>query len=156
MIGRNAEANKLIEDPRSVELLPPPYLIRDWRKLAKGQLALSEGRLEDTVELLGTETLYLSTSAPHAHQFAMHSLARAYKGLGQTEAAIKTLEDNRAQGPTTIFTPGATWIWSHSQVMLYELYRDSGQMTEAASVAAELRELLQLADEDHPFLQVLD
>jgi len=156
LTGRNEEASELIEDPRSAELLPPPYLIRDWRNLARGQLALSEGRLESAVDLLGSETLYLSTSAPHAHQFAMHSLAVAYKGQGQVEAAIKTLEANRKQGPTTIFTPGATWIWLHNQVMLYELYRDSGQMSEAASVAAQLRELLQLADEDHPFLLALE
>ena len=156
MTGRNAEASALIEDPRSAELLPPPYLIRDWRKLARGQLALSEGRYEDAVELLGSETLYLSTSVPHAHQFAMLALAHAHRALGEVDAAIKTLEFNRAQGPTTIFAPGATWIWLHNQVMLYELYRDSGQTVEAASVAAELRELLKLADEDHPFLQALD
>jgi tetratricopeptide (TPR) repeat protein len=156
LAGRLEEAQALIEDPRAVELLPPPFMERDWRKFAMGQLALAEGRFELAVDLLSTETMMLFISAPHAHQLAMHSLARAYLGLGQPDKAIDTLEFVKRQRLITIIEPGATWFWLRNQVLLYQLYRDTGDAIRAASLAEELRETLRMADRGHPFLQVLE
>ena len=33
--GHVEQARALIDDPRAVELVPPPYGIRDWKKLAR-------------------------------------------------------------------------------------------------------------------------
>ena len=155
MAGRNEEARQIIADPRTVDRLPPPFQERDWRNLATGWLALAEGRYQEALERIGDSLYFLHFSAHHAHQLAMHGMARAYLGMGQAEAAMETLESTRVQGPLTIFEPGATWFWLHNQVLLHDLYAESGQNAEANAIAAELRELLQLADPDHPFLQGL-
>ena len=156
MAGRNEEARRMIDDPRSVETLRPPYMERDWRALAEGQVALSDGRFEEAVQLLSANSFYLSISARHAYQFSMHSLARAYIGLGQTDEAIETLELARRQGALTIFEPGAGWFWQRNLVLLHKIYHDSGLSAQAANVEAELRDLLQLSDAGHPFLQALE
>jgi tetratricopeptide (TPR) repeat protein len=156
LAGRVGEARMLIEDPRAVEYVPPPFMQRDWRKFAKGHLALAEGRFTEAVELLGTETMMLFISAPHAHQLAMNSLARAYLGLGQQAKAIETLEQARPRGILTIVEPGATWFWLRNQVLLYRLYRDTGDTTRAEIMAGELHEALRQADDGHPFLLVLE
>ena len=145
----------LIEDPGAVELLNPPYMERDWRNFARGLLALAEGRFEQAIDLLSTDTMMLFISAPHAHQLAMQSLARAYLGLGQSDKAIDTLESVRQQGPLTIIEPGTTWFWLNNQVLLYQLYRETGNVIKAEGVAADLHETLRLADAGHPFLQAL-
>lgn len=155
MAGRSEEARRIIEDPRTVELLTPPYQERDWRNLATGWLDLAEGRYQEALDRFSPSLFYLNISARHADQLAMHGLARAYLGAGRTESAIETLESTRRQRPLTIFEPGATWFWLHNQVLLHDLYADSGQEAKANAIAAELRELLQLADPAHPFLQRL-
>jgi hypothetical protein len=85
----------------------------------------------------------------------MHGLARAYLGLEQIERALATLESTRAQGPLTVFEPGATWFWMRNQVLLHKLYIEAGRTAEAASVAEELTSMLRLADPEHPFLSAL-
>jgi tetratricopeptide (TPR) repeat protein len=156
MTGKTERARALIEDPRSAEALPPPYLVRDWHNLANGQLALAEGQLERAVELLSRETRILFISAPYAHQFGMNSLARAYLSLDQVEQAIETLEFVRRQKPVTIIDAGAQWFWQRNMALLYEIYRDRGETAKMLSVADELREVLSLADEGHPFLQRIE
>jgi tetratricopeptide (TPR) repeat protein len=155
MAGRTDEARRLIDDPRTADLLHPAYKERDWRNLADGWLALAEGRYQEAKDRLGADPFYLNFSARHADQLAMHGLARAYLGLGQADEAIKTLESTWAQGPLTIFEPGAAWFWMRNQVMLHRLYVDSGRDAEAAVIAAELGRMLTLADADHPFLSAL-
>jgi tetratricopeptide (TPR) repeat protein len=86
----------------------------------------------------------------------MNSQSRAYAELGQYAEAIETLETVARQKPLTIFEPGATWMWQRNQLYLHELYLQAGRPDSAARVEAELREVLQLADADHPFLQALE
>lgn len=155
MAGRNDEARKIIDDPRTADLLHPAYKESEWRNLAEGWLALSEGRYQEAVDRLGADPFYLNFSARHADQLGMHGLARAYLGLEQIERALATLESTRAQGPLTVFEPGATWFWMRNQVLLHKLYIEAGRTAEAVSVAEELTRMLRLGDSEHPFLSAL-
>ena len=156
LAGQTERAMDMINDPVAVEQLSPPYQVRSWNNLVRGQAALAEGRLEDAVNLLGDDPFLLNISDKSAHLFAMHSLAQAYQGLGETERAIETLEMARLQKPMAIFELGGIWMWLRNQVLLHGLYRKSEQTMAAAEVEAELREVLKMADEDHPFLLALE
>jgi tetratricopeptide (TPR) repeat protein len=154
--GRPELSRRLIEDPRAVELLPPPFVEKDWRNFAMGHLAMAEGELERAADLLKKDNLILFVTAPHAHQLAMNTLAKVLLDLGQDEEAIHFLEAVRLRKQLTIPEPGATWLWMRNMLLLCEIYRDQGEDTKMASVAAELRELLSIADEGHPFLLALE
>ncbi len=151
--GQLEKASEMIEDPRSIQNLPPPFAYRDWKNLARGQLALAEGRLQDAVSLLSTDTMILNISAKYPHLFAMHSLAQAYERLGEPAQSIETLETASLQKPLTIYYTAGTWMWLRNQYYLQQLYTKTGQPEAAARVQDELREVLQLADSGHPFLQ---
>jgi tetratricopeptide (TPR) repeat protein len=150
--GRIELARQLIEDPRAVESLPPPFVEKDWRNFALGHLALAEGRAEQAIELLQQDDLILFVTAGHAHQLAMNSLAHAFLKAGRPEEAIATLEAVRKRRYLTITEPGATWFWMRNMVLLYEMYRDVGNEARMEAVATELEGPLSLAEDDHPFL----
>ena len=156
LAGQTKRALEVVKDPVAAERVPPPYQIRSWKNLVRGQIALSEGRLEEAISLLGEDTFLLNITHKPAHLFAMHSLAQAYEGLGDNKRAIETLEMARLQKPLTIYELGATWMWLRNQVLLRELYVKIGQSTATADIEAELRDILQLADDDHPFLLALE
>ena len=118
LAGQTENASMLIEDPASAEALGPPFLVRDWANLARGQLALADGDFETAIELLSTETRILFISAPHAHQFGLRSRALTHLGNDQVKEAIETLEFQRRQKPATILDPGATWFWQSSMVLV--------------------------------------
>ena len=153
LAGQTERAAVILADPAAAERLPPPYQVRSWNNLVRGQIALSEGRLEDAVTLLGEDTILLNISHRSEHLFAMHSLAQAHKGLGDVDRAIEILETARLQKPLAIYELAGAWMWLRNQVLLRELYMETGRSSAAADIEAELRDVLQLADDDHPFLR---
>jgi tetratricopeptide (TPR) repeat protein len=154
--GQTDRAAVAIEDPRARDYLPPPFMYRDWKNFAKGQLALAEGRLEEAIELLSADAMMLNISAKHAHLFAMHSLASAYEGLGRVEEAIQILEAAHLQKPLTIFSPAATWFWLRNAYYLQKLYVKTGRSGQAEDIHSELRNVLIMADPEHPYLRPLE
>lgn len=156
MAGQEDKARAIIDNPRTAQNLFLPHLKRHWEHAALGQLALSEGRWEESVALFADYSMILNVLAKDFHLFAMHSMAQAYVALGRTGLAIDVLETARRQKNLTVFDPGATYMWQRNQVYLHELYRAEGRYSEAQYVAMELRDALRAADANHPFLSVLD
>jgi tetratricopeptide (TPR) repeat protein len=156
LAGQTERAMNIVNDPGVEERAPRYYQIRMLKNLIRGQVALTEGRLEDAVRFLDDDSYLLNISNKPAHMFAMHALAEAYEGLGETDKAIETLEMARLQKLLTIYEFGGAWMWLRNQVLLYELYNVVGRTAAASDVAAELRDVLQLADRDHPFLMALE
>jgi tetratricopeptide (TPR) repeat protein len=154
--GQSERASNVLADPHIAESLPPFFFEPDWRNLAEGHIALAEGRYLDAANMFSNHMMMLCITAKYAFLLAMNSQSRAYAELGQYAEAIETLETVARQKPLTIFEPGATWMWQRNQLYLHELYLQAGRPDSAARVEAELREVLQLADADHPFLQALE
>jgi tetratricopeptide (TPR) repeat protein len=156
LAGQSERALEVVTDPATVQTLPPPYQLRSMNNLARGQIALSEGRLEEAINLLGEDNFLLNISNKATHLFAMHSLAQAYEGLGDNQQAIETLEMVRLQKPLMIYEFGGVWMWLRNQVYLRQLYLNTERSREAAETETELREVLRVADADHPFLMALE
>jgi tetratricopeptide (TPR) repeat protein len=152
LAGQTGRAKDVLNDPIAAQRIPPPFQLRSWRNLVRGQIALTEGRLEEAVTYLRDDAHLFNISNKTTHLFAMHSLAQAYEGLGETEKAIATLEMARLQKPLMIFELGGVWMWLHNQALLLELYRKAGRSTAVSEIEAELQNVLQVADGDHPFL----
>ena len=56
----------------------------------------------------------------------------------------------------SIFDKGAAHFWIETRAYLMDLYDQSGRHRAADRIKAELRDLLQVADRDHPVLLKLD
>lgn len=153
--GQTKRAQAIIDDPRTAKSVRPYTAFESWKSLARGQVALAEGRLQDAVSQLTDYPLILNITSKWGHLFAMHSLARAYEGLGQTDKAIDTLEQASRQKPLAIFEPGGMYMWQRNQLYLHDLYIKAGQTAAADRAARALRQTLQLADPDDPFLKAL-
>jgi tetratricopeptide (TPR) repeat protein len=154
--GKSERARNVLTDPHIADNLPPFFFEPDWRNLAEGHVALAEGRYQDAANMLSNHMMMLCVTAKYAYLFAMNSLAHAHEALGNTKDAIETLEMAGRQKPLTIFEPGATWMWLRNQMYLHEIYLHEGRVDSAQRVEAEIRDALQLADRDHPFLLALE
>jgi len=150
LTGEPDEARAMLADPAIRRSLRPPYHEAEWLSVVNGQIALAEGRFQDTVNWLSDDYI-LSISDKDAHQFALHTLAQAHVELGQMDRAISVLQRARALGPMTITVSGATWFWQRNMNYLRELLEAAGEQRKAREVSEELDEKLMLADAGHPF-----
>jgi tetratricopeptide (TPR) repeat protein len=154
--GRIGEAKKMIEDPEAEQNTPRPFVVRDWKNLAAGELALAEGRFEEAVSLLGESVPNIRYRSKMHYLHGARSLARAQAALGRLDEAVDTLEQARRERQWSVFEYAATYFWYRSQLYLMELYRSSGKPAGADAIAGEIRNLLAVADADFPVLDQLD
>lgn len=153
---RLQEAIEAVENPLAAENEPPPYAFWLDKKLARGELALAQGRPEDAVRLL-EEANQWGVVLPNVPYFlGVNSLARAQEMLDRRQDAIATLESAEATKAMSIFDQGAAHFWIETRVYLMDLYDQSGRQTSADRIEVELRDLLQVADRNHPVLVKLD
>jgi tetratricopeptide (TPR) repeat protein len=114
-----------------------------------GQLRVEQGRYAEGLALL--ERLKPDPMGPR--YFVVEHIAMARRGLGDSDAAIRELEhagETRAEAVT--HEGWQVYSWLRCRVLLAEMYRDAGRSADAEPVALEVRNLLQLADRDHPLL----
>jgi hypothetical protein len=115
-----------------------------WLTLSEGSLALVEGR---TRAALGHLERLPSPRDPRESL----TLAQALAGGGRVKDAIAELEDlSRRRAEMVIQGANLAWHWLHAQEALAELYRRADRDADADAVEAELRKLLEVADDDHP------
>jgi tetratricopeptide (TPR) repeat protein len=150
--GQLNRSQAMIDDPDALDNVPPPFQIRSWKNLARGHLALEQGRLQDAIDLLNDDAYLLSITDKQGYLFNRHSLARAHNEMGDFDQAIRVLQRESGMKPLTIIDLGASWMWLRNQLLLHELLLSSGRGAAAELVAAELRDVLQSADADHPIL----
>jgi hypothetical protein len=85
---------------------------------------------------------------------AVESLARALDGQGDSQKAIKLLEQMSIE--KTGFYPDAPTGWLAIQFRLVQLYSKTGREEDAQKLETELRQVLAEADPGHPVLKHLD
>jgi tetratricopeptide (TPR) repeat protein len=87
-------------------------------------------------------------------QFGSAKLAEALEAVGNFARAIEILEESGSNriGNAINNTPNR---WTRGRAQLARLYRKSGQTREAEAVEAQLLNLLDVADPDHPLLNEL-
>lgn len=123
------------------------------RLLARGELALAEGRTQDAIPLF-QEVLSIFAPWANAGYFrAGESLARAWERAGSVPNALRVLEEASAQKARAL---GSTLWWMEVQLHLARLYRELGREADAQEIEAELRRLLVYADPDFWMLRQLE
>jgi tetratricopeptide (TPR) repeat protein len=114
-----------------------------------GQLRVRQGRYSEGLALL--ESIKLDPMGPR--YYVVEHIALGRRGLGDLAGAIRVLEHagrTRAEAVTREGWQVSSWL--RCRVLLAELYRDAGRQSDAEGVAIEVRNLLRLADPDHPLL----
>ena len=119
-----------------------------------GQLALAEGRYDEAIahlrERLGVEVGFGSPGIYRVRR----KLAEALSAAGRADEAVAILEDmSRAMA---IAGPPNGYEWLRARERLASLYRQTGRVSDAEAVEAELLQLLAVADDDHPIKRRLE
>ncbi len=155
-VGRTAEAETVLANPAIRNRLDAPLIVGYWDRLAGGELALAKGAYREAISLFEMNAK-IPPMWPTAFFFlGADGLASAQEQLGDIDAAIKTLEYHGRELKGSIFWSAATLFWMKNQLRLMELYARTGQPEKAGQIEIVLRELLSVADADHPVLQSLD
>ena len=154
--GKPAEAEIVLSNPAIRDRLDGPFIVSFWDRLAHGELALAQGAYEAAVS-----QFELNSSIPPMWPTAFFFLgadgmASALGQLGDTEAAIEVLERASLEHAGSIFWPVATLFWMKNQLKLMDLYNQTGRLDKARQIEIELKELLSVADADHPVLASLN
>lgn len=154
--GRTNEAEAIISSSPPLNGMPRPYFRPNFKYLARGELALARGQVNEAISQFEQGLVLLSPFSLTHYLFALNSLAKARLINGNIQEAINTLERGRIEKDWTIFEPGANFMWQRNERFLIQMYKRSGQNQEAKKAADALRELLALADSSHLLLTAPD
>jgi serine/threonine protein kinase/tetratricopeptide (TPR) repeat protein len=137
-----------------------PHLLRlladppgRWRRthagmFVAGRVALADGRWDDAIALLQA---YAPFQAERDRMLTATNLADAWIGKGDAARAIAELESaTRLRSETTAGPSSTGALWIQTRAKLAELYRRTGQVSEAQRIEQHLQQLLIVADDDHP------
>jgi len=136
--GRSGDASRIITSNRKQAQASDPYDRSDLLR-AEGELALSQGKTAEALELLRQAVVI------QPWILTQTSLARALARSGQQEEAIAAYETIVARGPES-------WEghveWAVSQLALAHLYERAGRVDDARRTCEHLREVWKDADAD--------
>lgn len=153
-IARSFEELEWRDHPATVP--EKPEILLD---LMRGEIALAEGRIRDSVELLDRRLDEHWSRAgspvwgPIYYESAV-GLAAGYEKLGEPDKALAVLE--RASRLRKQTHPYARENWLRVQLALAGLYEKLGRQAEARAIRDELRRLTSLADADYWLVTELD
>jgi tetratricopeptide (TPR) repeat protein len=154
----HARAGLVEEARRILDSIPPDDAgVRTFgfplRLLARGELALAEGRTEDAIPLLQEALPFFAPRANAQYFRASDSLARAWEQVGSVPNALRVLQEASLQKSRAIWGKVA---WMELQLHLARLYRELGREADAREIEAELRRLLVHSDPDFWILRQLE
>ncbi len=139
------EARKILSSPRMSKYLPVHL------EIARGELALAEGRLDDAAEQL-RQAFSLAQQNRAAVLWASNAMARAVEARGDLPGATDALQQGLKENPFPWRLEDIAW----NKFQLLRLYRKLGHEPEARELEKELRNLLAYADPNHPILLQLN
>lgn len=117
---------------------------RLWRRIARGALALAEGRAADAVERFGSALDVPAAVACGGEDCVLPLLARAHRKLGDEESELEVLERYVTQhNPRPLKWDG---FLGPAYERLAQLYDERGEPARASGYYAELVELWKDAD----------
>ena len=126
-------------------------------QLLRGQLALMRGRSAQARTLLGRSIDLREDRNGTPALAAAAGVARAWKASGDLEQAMHTLEEaSRNRNGSCLWPTSSAHLWLDIRGELAQLYRQVGRHAEAATIEAQLRNLLRTADGNHPLLTRLN
>jgi tetratricopeptide (TPR) repeat protein len=118
--------------------------------IARGELAWADRKTADTIALIEQGLPMERQIGSPVYFLGCETIANAWLKQGQANRAIAVLEDAHRQHGRTVQGSGAFWLRTVWQ--LAKIYRDVGRHQDAVKLEAELRQLLAVADDDHPIL----
>jgi hypothetical protein len=141
--GLYREAESVIGQDRSTQ---------GYRETARGELALRRGHISEAVTELERGLALASAHTLSERYLGAESLAGALERLNRNEDAVKVLEAAAQAEPRYTYTGPSGAFWLRVLGRLSRTYRDHGRSADADAVEARLRNLLILADPDHPLV----
>jgi tetratricopeptide (TPR) repeat protein len=131
----------------------PPFMGRGPAAatlIVRGELALAAGKIDEGVALIQQGLPEQRLLGSSLYFLGSESLAIAWLRQKKPELAIRVLEDALRQRGRIISGSGAFWL--RDAWLLAKVYRQSDRNQDAEKLEAELRQLLAVADRDHPIL----
>lgn len=123
-----------------------PNTTRDAILAARGELALQQGRHEQSAGMLRSAMANMSSRFPE-YLLSAQSLARISGTQGRTDEAIAILKGATETSPACGGFLRAAF-WPHLRFDLMTMYQKAGRHREADTVRAELTKLLATADDN--------
>lgn len=120
----------------------------------RARIALQQGNLAPAQAELRQATSMLTPNDRALYFVGPDMLAQTLEADGRLRAALSILEMTNFRRSQAGYH-GAGMFWLMCQHHLAMLYRQVGRKAEAAEVESTLRQMLSLADEDHPLRQAL-
>ncbi len=119
----------------------------------KGELALSQGQVEEAIPLLRQATEDFRLRGIHELLISSDGLALALERHGQLQEALRVLDD-ASQERSLEFAWNSPYgvFWLRIQAHQAQLCRELGRIEEARTIESQLRRILAYADPDHPIL----
>ena len=129
-----------------------PAVLRGTRidMFVAGRAALADGRLDEAIATLQKYEPFRMERGRTNRMLMALTLAEAWTGKGEASRAIADLESATELRSAATFGASTGALWIHTRAKLAELYRHTGQITEAQRIEQHLRKLLIVADDDHP------
>jgi tetratricopeptide (TPR) repeat protein len=144
-VGLLTRATQLLEKIETQSISDQGYL-----QIPRGELALARGEVDSGIAELEEGTRHVGITGNWVF-LGSESLATALRERGDLAQAVHVLERASQKRSSAAFeNAGAFWL--RSQFQLARLYREVGRTEDARKIEGELRNLLALADRDHPML----
>jgi hypothetical protein len=121
-----------------------------------GRVALAEGRLDEASEKLRSYEVRVVEGSKATPMLNALMLADGWTRKGEPARAIASLESATQLRSAASFGPSTGALWMQTRAKLAEIYRHSGRVSDAVRIEQHLRQLLSVADEDHPLKKHLD
>jgi tetratricopeptide (TPR) repeat protein len=154
--GRTDEARDMLDDPETAQNTPKPFVVRDWKNLVVGEVALVEGRCEDAIDILEASVSNIRFKSKRHYLYGSMALAKAQTCAGLMEDAVETLEQARREKQWSIFEYAATYLWFRNQLYLRDLYEKLDKPVNSDAIVKEIDEMLVIAEPGFPIRDLLD